>query len=91
MARVGVQPRDRDPGTLSVPQLRSYNTNFVWQQYQLVDPVIPTVLNLVGVDSRPLDLRYSNSARYTVEACLPTNVYWIFTGISALREDYRRP
>jgi hypothetical protein len=31
-------------------------------------------LNLVGVVSVPLDLRYSNSARCTVETCLPTNV-----------------
>jgi hypothetical protein len=30
-------------------------------------------LNLVGVDSMPLDLRYSNSARCAVETCLPIN------------------
>jgi hypothetical protein len=32
----------------------------------------------------PLDLRYSNSAHYTVETCLLTNVNWILTGIFAL-------
>jgi hypothetical protein len=31
-------------------------------------------LNLVDVGSIPLDLRYSNSARCTVETYLPTNV-----------------
>jgi hypothetical protein len=29
-------------GTFSVPQLRGYNTNFVRQHYQLMDPVILT-------------------------------------------------
>ena len=41
-AKVRGTPRDRTSGTLSVPQLRSYNTNFVQQQYQLMDPVILT-------------------------------------------------
>ena len=31
------------PGSLSVPQLRSYSANLVWQQHQLVDLVIVTV------------------------------------------------
>jgi hypothetical protein len=43
------------------------------------------LLNLVGVDSMPLDFRYSNPARYTVETCLPTNVNWILTGILSSR------
>jgi hypothetical protein len=51
------------PGLLSVLQ----------QQYQLVDLMIITVLNLVGVDSMSLDLRYSNSARCAVETWLSTN------------------
>jgi hypothetical protein len=32
----------------------------------------------------PLDLRYSNSAHYTVETRLLTNVNWILTGLFAL-------
>src|ERR1700728_4582956 len=66
------------------PTLYSNSTN-LWIRLFLL------ALNLVGVDSMPLDLRYSNSARYTVETCLPTNLDWILTGIYALIEDHRRP
>ena len=61
-------------GPLSIAQLRSYSTKFIWQHYQLVDPLILTVFNLVGANTMPLNLRYSNSVRCTVETCLRTGV-----------------
>lgn len=39
-----------------------------------MDPIILTVFNLVGANPMPLNLRYSNSVRCTVETCLRTGV-----------------
>jgi len=68
------KPRDRTPASLSIPQLRSYSTKFIWPHYQIVDPLILTVFNLVGANTMPLNLRYSSSVRCTVETCLRTGV-----------------
>ena len=59
---------------LSIAQLRSYSTKFIWQHYQIMDPLILTVFNLVSVNFVSLYLRYFNPVRYAAETCLRTDV-----------------
>jgi hypothetical protein len=62
------------PGSLSIPQLRSYSTKYVWQQYQLMDPVILTEFDLAGANPTLLNPRYSNLVRCTIKICLRTGI-----------------